>query len=134
MPTSFFKVKNFSGCRKARWCWYNLERGFVSQAAQWRGMMALQNKRYAVFFAFPFDPATYQMYKGIISSLQRKKQFAGSFDFRYGFDQVISPTPHKYEREAFKTQNTDLITQFRSIILASDIVIADMTNDNPNVH
>jgi hypothetical protein len=89
-------------------------------------------KTHQVFFAFPFDAATKPMYERILKSL--KKRFGRSFQFIYGNSSVIEPSPKFQKMYFFKKQNNDLLNQFLSNIKTSDIIVADLTNNNPNVH
>jgi hypothetical protein len=85
-----------------------------------------------VFFAIPFDAATKPMYERILKSL--KKKFDGSFKYIYGNSSVIEPSPKFLKIHFFKKQNNDLLKQFLSNIKTSDIIVADLTYNNPNVH
>jgi hypothetical protein len=93
-------------------------------------------KRYKVFFAFQFDPATEAMYHTVRNDLLEDKDIRNSFDFLHGFSGRISTTLREVELDiqAFRNQNLQLYDQFRKRILSSDIIVADLTNDNPNVH
>jgi hypothetical protein len=84
---------------------------------------------YGVFFAIPFDTATRQMYEEIATEI-------GS---RYGVTSTIgtkevAPSPIYSDIASFKAQNTEMISQMRLEIEHTDIVVADMTHNNPNVH
>lgn len=86
---------------------------------------------YQVFIAIPFDGAMLPMYERILKDLKGK--FQERFNFIYGNNRVIQPTPH-LEIDLFKNQNNDLLEQFLFNIKSSDIIVADLTNNNPNVH
>lgn len=87
---------------------------------------------YRVFFAFPFDPAIRPMYERIMAHLKTK--YEDRFDFLFGNSSVIEPCPKFLKYEMFKEQNTDLLNQFLSNIESCDVVVADLTYNNPNVH
>jgi hypothetical protein len=87
---------------------------------------------YRIFFAFPFDPAIRPMYERIMIYL--KKTFNERFQCVYGNSSVIQPSPKFLEYQVFKQQNTDLLKQFFSNIKSCDVVVADLTYNNPNVH
>jgi hypothetical protein len=87
---------------------------------------------YRVFFAFPFDPAIKPMYERIMAHL--KKKFNDRFQCVFGNSSVIQPSPKFLEYQVFKQQNTDLLKQFFSNIKSCDVVMADLTYNNPNVH
>lgn len=89
-------------------------------------------KSYQIFFAFPFDAATKPMYERIMNSLTKK--FKGQFQFIFGNSSIIESSPKFQKIHFFKKQNNDLLQQFLSNIKASDIIVADLTNNNPNVH
>jgi len=87
---------------------------------------------YSVFFAFPFDAATRPMYVRIMQRL--KRHYRHRFRFVFGNSSVIKPSPRFVQIRMFKEQNNDLLKQFLSNITMSDIIVADLTNNNPNVH
>lgn len=93
--------------------------------------MKLQS-RHTVFLAIPFDAATTPMYRRTLRRL--KKRFGKRFNFVFGNNNVIPPSPQIIRIQHFKAQNDDLLKQFHANILAADIVIADLTHNNPNVH
>lgn len=86
---------------------------------------------YKVFFAIPFDPAMKSMYTGIREDLHN--EFGERLEFVFG-TQAVGPSKNFLDMQSFKAQNADLFTQFRSQITSSDIIVADLTNNNPNVH
>jgi hypothetical protein len=86
-------------------------------------------KTYRIFFAIPFDTATRAMYDRIGDAIKTK----------YGVTTIIGtrelgPSPLYSDIASFKAQNTEMILQMRQEIERADIVIADMTHNNPNVH
>jgi hypothetical protein len=82
-------------------------------------------------FAFPFDPAIRPMYERIMTHLKAK--YEDRFQFLFGNSSIIEPCPPFMKYEMFKKQNTDL-NQFLSNIESCDVVVADLTYNNPNVH
>lgn len=87
-------------------------------------------KTHKLFFAIPFDSATRNMYESI--SREIKKQYP-SITTVIG-NQEIGPSPKYSNIASFKAQNQELMIQFVHQIRNADIVIADLTNNNPNVH
>jgi len=87
---------------------------------------------YLIFFAFPFDPAIKPMYERIMGHLKTK--YNDRFQCLFGNTSVIQPSPKFLEYQVFKQQNADLLNQFLSNIMSSDVVVADLTYNNPNVH
>jgi hypothetical protein len=87
---------------------------------------------YRVFFAFPFDPAIRPMYERMMAHLKAK--YKDRFQFLFGNSSIIEPCPPFMKYEMFKKQNTDLLNQFLSNIESCDVVVADLTYNNPNVH
>lgn len=87
---------------------------------------------YRVFLAIPFDAATKSMYESVLEHL--KSKYVAQFQFVLGTNTVIQSSPNFATIETFKVQNRDLLEQFYLRILSSDIVIADLTHNNPNVH
>lgn len=90
------------------------------------------SKSYTVFLAFPFDAAIKPLYERTLKSL--KKKYGHRLKFIYGNSSVIPPCPVFDTIELFKSQNVDLFNQFYRNIRRSDIVVADLTHNNPNVH
>lgn len=89
---------------------------------------------YSVFFAFAFDAATRPMYRRIIRRL--KRHYGNRFNFILGNRDIIEPS-HEYVGlgiEIFKNQNSDMLAQFANNIRTADIIVADLTHNNPNVH
>lgn len=87
---------------------------------------------YRVFFAIPFDPAMKSMYTEIRDDLMKEK-YGHRLQFVFGTE-AVGPSKDFLDMQAFKAQNADLLTQFRSQITSSDIIVADLTSNNPNVH
>jgi hypothetical protein len=73
------------------------------------------------------------MYERIRRNFERKKKYKGKLIFVIGTGEV-GPSKDFANMEEFKRQNSDLLEQFYSQILSSDIVVADLTTNNPNVH
>lgn len=87
---------------------------------------------YVVFIAIPFDGATEILYEKIANKLEA--EFKGRFVFNFGLKKAIGETPKFKSHEIFKTQNADLLEQFFLRIESADVVIADLSHNNPNVH
>ncbi len=85
---------------------------------------------YKLFFAIPFDSATKNPYNRIGRRIAKKYRFIEPF---IGKDKV-SPSPTYPDIPSFKTQNRDLTEQIVRQIQDADIVIADLSHNNPNVH
>jgi hypothetical protein len=97
-----------------------------------------QTHVYKVFFAIPFDAATKSMYDTIIEDLRNSK-FKDDFRFSLGTTSVDNTQPdcskiEQFKIEEFKAQNQDFLTRFVHVIKSSDIIIADLTNNNASVH
>lgn len=92
--------------------------------------MNLQSS-YRVFVAMPFDGSMLPMYEKIAKKLGHG--FRERFEFIWGNNNVIK-NRRALRMEMFKRQNIDLLEQFYFNIRSSDIIIADLTNNNPNVH
>lgn len=97
-----------------------------------------QTRIYKVFFAIPFDTATKSTYDTIIEDL-RNSAFKDDFHFSLGTTSVGGLQPdfsqiEQFKIEEFKAQNQDFLTRFVRVIESSDILIADLTNNNPSVH
>lgn len=88
---------------------------------------------YTVFFAIPFDPATSDMYRKIQEELSGNPNYAKRLNFVFG-KEVVGPSEHFANMQAFKEQNADILYRFYEQINSADIVIADLTNNNANVH
>lgn len=83
-----------------------------------------------VFFAIPFDVATKSMYKNLAEGL------GGEFTIIMGTEiKDLGPSPPRYNDIAtFKAQNVELFSQFVAQIRSADVIVADLTHNNPNVH
>ena len=89
---------------------------------------------YKIFFAIPFDVLIRNVYEDISKKLREafeNKEY--KLITVIGSDQ-IGPSPEYSEIMTFRAQNTELHRQFLKEISDSDIIIADLTNNNPNVH
>jgi hypothetical protein len=84
-----------------------------------------------IFFAIPFDAATKEMYDWVRNKLI--EHYHGRLSAIIGTKQVGSLKSYS-DIATFKAQNSDLHTQFVSQIQNADVVIADLTHNNPNVH
>ncbi len=96
------------------------------------------NRCYNVFFAIPWDAATKSMYDTIKDDLEHSR-FKNDFHFHLGTTSVGQPQPDfskidQFKIEEFKAQNQDFLTRFVHVIEATDIIIADLTNNNASVH
>jgi nucleoside 2-deoxyribosyltransferase len=83
-----------------------------------------------LFFAIPFDPATKDMYERICDRIRNQHP---SVITVIGTEE-IGPSKEYSNITSFKAQNKELTKQFESQIQKADIVIADLTHNNPNVH
>jgi hypothetical protein len=92
----------------------------------------IPKSQYEVFIAIPFDGGTKPMYSKIIKKLE--VEFDEKFVFTFGTNDFIGRTPFYRKIEAFKNQNSDLLNQFSSNINSADIIIADLSYNNANVH
>ncbi len=91
-------------------------------------------KEYKIFFAIPFDALTKNVYENIRMELQDDFLTKG-----YNLTTVIGTSQKGHSTDfseiiTFKALNTELHQQFYKQIEDSDIIIADLTNNNPNVH
>ncbi len=93
--------------------------------------MGLQDS-YRIFFAIPFDAESMSIHRDyIIPNLQ--KNHDNKLICVIGNQQIGAPGMHD-NIETFKMQNSELFRHFISQIRSADIVIADLTDNNPNVH
>jgi aromatic ring-cleaving dioxygenase len=90
----------------------------------------MMKSSHKVFFAIPFDSATKNMYESIRQTIRVKFP---SVTTVIG-NQEIGPSQKYSDIASFKAQNQELMRQFVHQIRNADIVIADLTNNNPNVH
>jgi hypothetical protein len=90
---------------------------------------------YKVFIAIPFDAATRNQYRRVCKTLNKKIN-EGKYPPISWFiaTEHIGPSPELSRIETFKAQNRDLHLQFTQQILDADMIIADLTHNNPNVH
>jgi hypothetical protein len=86
--------------------------------------------QYKLFFAIPFDSSTRNQYERVASEI--RKQYP-SVTTVIGNSET-GPSPGYSDIETFKNQNRELTEQFTEQIRSADIVIADLTHNNPNVH
>ena len=87
-------------------------------------------KDHKLFFAIPFDSATKNLYKRIGRQIRKKYPEITTV---IG-NEEIGPSPEYSDFASFKAQNRELTRQFVAQIMDADIVIADLTHNNPNVH
>ena len=87
-------------------------------------------KGHKLFFAIPFDSATRDQYKRIS---QRLRDSYPTITTVIGSNE-IGPSQLYSEITTFKAQNRELHQQFTRQITDADILIADLTHNNPNVH
>jgi nucleoside 2-deoxyribosyltransferase len=83
-----------------------------------------------LFFAIPFDSATINLYKRVCRTIRKRYPAVTTV---IG-NQEVGPSPRYSTFASFKAQNRELTKQFVDQIQEADIVIADLTNNNPNVH
>lgn len=83
-----------------------------------------------LFFAIPFDAATKKLYERICDRIRQR--YPGITTV-IG-NQEVGPSPEYSEFGSFKAQNRELSRQFVAQIIEADIIIADLTHNNPNVH
>ena len=83
-----------------------------------------------LFFAIPFDSATRNLYERISCVIRKRYPAVTTL---IGNHQV-GPSPQYSDFASFKAQNRELTEQFVSQIMDADVVIADLTHNNPNVH
>lgn len=88
------------------------------------------NKKHEIFFAIPFDAATYRLYESIRKTIRKKYP---DVTVVIG-NQEVGPSPEYSNFASFRAQNRELNRQFVARIRDADIVIADLTHNNPNVH
>jgi hypothetical protein len=88
------------------------------------------NTAHKIFFAIPFDSATRRLYDRVCSTIRTRYPHVTTV---IGSDEV-GPSPEYSTIASFKAQNRELTKQFAAQIREADIVIADLTHNNPNVH
>ncbi len=91
---------------------------------------------FTIFFAIPFDSLTRDTYEKITARL---REYYRNQSNRYMLitiigDKRVGSSKEYSEVTSFKAQNEDLHTQFVKDIKKSHVVVADLTNGNPNVH
>jgi len=87
---------------------------------------------YKLFFAIPFDCDTRCIYEYVVKEIQKKYK-AKKLVCVTGNEQIGTATQYK-TIETFKMQNSELFRCFVKQIRDADIVVADLTDNNPNVH
>ncbi len=83
-----------------------------------------------LFFAIPFDSATKNLYDRVCCTIS--KQYP-SVTTVIG-NREVGPSPIYSDIALFKAQNRELTDQFAFQIRKADIIVADLTHNNPNVH
>ncbi|MDD5427720.1 MAG: hypothetical protein PHI58_00590 [Candidatus Omnitrophica bacterium] len=89
---------------------------------------------YKIFFAIPFDSLTQKIYEDICGELTSNFNNKGYALTTVLGNKQIGPSQDYLNIMSFRAQNTELHKQFFKDIADSDIVVADLTNNNPNVH
>lgn len=87
-------------------------------------------EQHRVFFATPFDVATLKMYEWVGGEVRRSLP---ALTTAIGTAEV-GPSPGYDTIASFKSQNVELIDRIVGQIQRADVVVADLTNNNPNVH
>ena len=87
-----------------------------------------------IFFAIPFDRLTLNVYESIRKEVTEYFKKQGYELTTVIGNSQIGPSPDFSQVVSFRAQNTELHHQFLREIANSDIIIADLTNNNPNVH
>lgn len=87
---------------------------------------------YKLFFAIPFDCDTRCIYQYVVKEIEKKYEEKKLVCFT-GDEQIGAPTGYE-TIETFKMQNSELFGHFVRQIRDADIVVADLTDNNPNVH
>jgi hypothetical protein len=83
-----------------------------------------------LFFAIPFDSATRKLYEKVSLTIRNRYPDITTV---IG-NQEVGPSPRYSDIASFKAQNRELTKQFVNQIRDADIIIADLTHNNPNVH
>ena len=89
---------------------------------------------YKIFLAIPFDTLTKNVYDNVSKKLRDYFEKKGYKLTTVIGSEQIGPSPDYSEILTFRAQNTELHRQFLKEITDSDIIVVDLTNDNPNVH
>lgn len=87
-----------------------------------------------IFFAIPFDKLTRNVYEEVCKEIVSHFKKQGYKLTTIIGNEQITPSPDYSEILSFRAQNTELHRQFFKEIANSDIIVADLTNNNPNVH
>jgi hypothetical protein len=93
--------------------------------------MGLKNL-YKIFFAIPFDTETRSIYDTYVIP-QLQAAYPQKLVCVVGNKQ-IGWTRQYDDVETFKMQNSELFKHFVSQIRDADVIVADLTDNNPNVH
>ena len=83
-----------------------------------------------LFFAIPFDSATKNLYDRVCKKIRKRYPDVTTV---IG-NQEVGPSPEYSDFASLKAQNRELTRQFVTQIMDADIIIADLTHNNPNVH
>jgi hypothetical protein len=83
-----------------------------------------------IFFAIPFDCATKQLYERVAKRLRKRYKALSTIIGK----EEVGPSPFYSSIATFKAQNRELTEQFVEQIRDADVVVADLTHNNPNVH
>ena len=87
-------------------------------------------QHHKVFFAIPFDSATKNLYDRVTRTI--RKNYTNLTTVIGNCE--VGPSPKYSTIGSFKAQNRELTRQFVAQIRDADIVVADLTHNNPNVH
>lgn len=87
-------------------------------------------REHRIFFALPFDSATRAMYGRVTEAVRKRFPTVTTVIGT----QEVGPSPRYSRIASFKAQNRDLVGQFVQQIRQADVVVADLTHNNPNVH
>ncbi len=93
----------------------------------------MKNK-YKIFFAIPFDRLTKDVYEEISTELRDIFAAKSCELITVIGNKQVGPTQDYLNILSYKAQNNDLHEQFFGDIKTADIIVADLTNNNPNVH
>lgn len=83
-----------------------------------------------LFVAIPFDSATLSLYDRALTHIRRDFP---NLTTVIG-NQEVGPSPKYANIASFRSQNRELTNQFVAQIRNADIIVADLTHNNPNVH
>ena len=89
---------------------------------------------YKIFFAIPFDNLIVERYENVRRDLTNNFSNKGYKLVTIIGNKQVGPSQKYLDVISFRAQNTELQKQFFKDIADSDIIIADLTNNNPNVH